>query len=289
MLIMNFTNPIGRAKEGRGKSDRTNKHKIPIPALVDSIIEGADIILEVLDARFVEKTRNLDIEKRVKRKGKKLIYVFNKADLIDEKKFRAEVEISYLIPHVFISTKEKIGAGFLKRMLKIEAKKLGKKIVNIGILGYPNTGKSSLINFLAGKSAAKISSEAGYTKGIQKIRLSSDLYVLDTPGIIPSYEKSKESREMTAKHSQIGAITWDKTKNPDMVVFKIMKEYPGILEKYYQISAEGNSEILIESLGKRLHYLIKGGVVDEMRTAKKILKDWQDGKISIHPSVAEFG
>jgi ribosome biogenesis GTPase A len=113
--------------------------------------------------------------------------------------------------------------------------------------------------------------------------------VLDTPGINPSYEKSKESREMTAKHSQIGAITWDKTKNPDMVVFKIMKEYPGILEKYYQISAEGNSEILIESLGKRLHYLIKGGVVDEMRTAKKILKDWQEGKISIHPSVAEFG
>lgn len=277
--MIRFSNPIGKAKPGRGKSENTNKHWISVPALIESIINEADIILEILDARFIEKTRNIEIERRVKKKGKRLIYVFNKADLVDRQKFRNEIETRDLMPHVLVSTKDKVGAGFLKRMLKIEAKKLGKKIVNIGIIGYPNTGKSSVINFLAGRAPARISSEAGYTKGIQKVRLSSDLYVIDTPGIIPFYEKSKTNRELVAKHSQIGAITWDKTKNPDLVVSKIMKEYPNLLENYYSIDAKGDSEILIEQLGRKFHYLIKGGQVDEMRTAKQILRDWQEGKI----------
>lgn len=274
-----MANPIGKAKEGRGKSETTNRHTISVSSMIDSIIHEADIILEILDARFIEKTRNIEMEKRVKNLGKKLIYAFNKSDLTDIQKVRTEVEMNELMPHIFISSRDRAGAGFLKRMLKIEAGKIGKNVVNIGIVGYPNTGKSSLINFLTGKSATRTSSEAGYTKGIQKVKLSKGLYLIDTPGIIPIYEKSQTNRELVAKHSQIGAITWDKTKNPDMVVFKIMKEHPGIMEKYYGINSDGNSEELIEHLGRKWNYIKKGNEVDEMRTAKKILKDWQEGKI----------
>lgn len=226
-----------------------------------------------------KKTRNSEMEKRVKKMGKKLIYVFNKLDLVDVQKLRTEIEIQDLMPHIFISTRERQGAGFLKKMIKIEAKRLKKNIVNIGIIGYPNTGKSSLINLLVGRSAARTSSEAGYTKGIQKVKLSHGLYLIDTPGIIPLYEKSQTNRELVAKHSQIGAITWDRTKNPDMVVFKLMKEYPDLLEKYYNLDAKADSEALIEQLGRKWNYLKKGNEVDEMRTAKRILKDWQEGKI----------
>jgi len=274
-----MANPIGKAKEGRGKSERTNKHWVSVPSLIDSIMHEADIILEILDSRFIEKTRNLDMEKKVKALGKKLIYIFNKSDLVDIQKLKTEIEIQDLMPHIFISTKERQGAGFLKRMIKIEAKRLGKNIVNIGIIGYPNTGKSSLINFLVGRSSARTSSEAGYTKGIQKVKLSNGLYLIDTPGIIPLYEKSQTNRELVAKHSQIGAITWDRTKNPDMVVFKLMQEYPDLLEKYYNLDEKGDSEALIEHLGRKFHYLKKGNEVDEVRTAKHILKDWQEGKI----------
>ena len=66
-----------------------------------------------------------------------------------------------------------------------------------------------------------------------------------------------------------------------MVVSKLMKEYPNLLEKHYRIDAKEDSEILIEELGKKLNYFKKGSLIDEERTAKKILKDWQEGKIKV--------
>ena len=274
-----MANPIGKAKLGRGKSERTNKHLYSVPALVNKIIYEADIILEILDARFIEKTRIPEIEKKVRGLGKTLIYVFNKSDLVDVNKVKANIELENLKPHVFFSYQDRKSAALLKRLLKIEASRLKKDVVNIGVVGYPNSGKSSLINLLVGRKSARTSPEAGYTKGIQKIKISSGIYLIDTPGIIPPAEKTSINREILSKQAQIGAITWDRTKNPDMIVFRLMKEYPTLLEKYYGIDAQGDSEILIEQLGRRLHYLKKGNEIDEVRAAKHVLKDWQEGKI----------
>ena len=106
------------------------------------------------------------------------------------------------------------------------------------------------------------------------------MYLIDTPGIIAPIEKLGGGK-FSVKHSQIGAITWDKTKNPDLVISTIMKEYPDLLEKHYDINANGDSEIFIEELGKKLSYLRKGNLVDEDRTAKKVLRDWQSGEIKL--------
>ena len=276
---MVMVNTMGRAKEGRGKSENINKHKSSVPSLIDYVINEADIIFEVLDSRFLEKTRNTEIEKRVKELGKLLVYIFNKSDLIDINKVKIEKDLGELKPNLFFSSKKRKGAATLRRLIKIEAGKIKKDSVNIGIIGYPNTGKSSLINFLVGRKMARTSSEAGFTKGIQKIKISDGIYLIDTPGIIPPIEKTFGNRELFVKHSQIGSITWDRTKNPEMVVFELMKEYPGILENYYGIDAKGNSEVLIERLGRKLCYLKKGNEIDEDRTSKHILRDWQQGKI----------
>ena len=155
---------------------------------------------------------------------------------------------------------------------------MNKDDVNVGIIGYPNTGKSSITNILSGKSSARVSSESGYTKSIQKIRLSRGLYLIDTPGIILDEENPILSKN-AIKHSKIGAVTWDKTKNPELAVWGIMKEYPGVMEKYYGIESEEDSDILIEKLGRKMSFLKKGDQVDETKTAKKILRDWQEGKI----------
>lgn len=272
---------LGRAKKGRGKSPRTHKHRRSVPSIVNNIIEQADVILEILDARFIEKTRNLEMEKKVKRLGKTIIYVFNKLDLADVDKIKQDIELQELKPGIFFSARERKGSGGLRKLIKIEANKINEESVNIGVIGYPNTGKSSIINLLSGKSVAKTSSEAGYTKGIQKIKLSEGLYLIDTPGIIPPKEKMGGNKENYLRHAQIGAITWDRAKNPDMVVFGLMKEYQGVLEKYYKIDADGDSELLIEKLGRKLNYLKKGNLIDENRVSKKILKDWQEGKIRI--------
>jgi len=274
-----MVNKFGKSKKTKGKSPNTHKHKSYVPSIVNRVIEEADIILEVLDSRFIEKTRNFEIEKKLKKLGKVIIYVFNKSDLVNVNKIKLNKELEKLKPNLFLSSKERRGYANLKKLIKIESKKLKQESVNIGIIGYPNTGKSSLINSLTGKSSAKTSTEAGYTKGVQKIKLSKELYLLDTPGIIPILEKSSTSIKDLVKHSQIGAITWDKSKNPDLVVDRLMKEYPGILEKHYKIKGKVDSELLIEKLGKKLNYLKKGKLIDENRTAKQILRDWQEGKI----------
>ena len=278
-----MVNKFGKSKKVKGKSPHTHKHKSYVPSVINRVIEEADIILEVLDSRFIEKTRNYEIEKKLKKLGKLIIYVFNKSDLVNINEIKLNRELEKLKPNLFLSSKEKNGYANLKRLIKIESKRLKQEFVNIGIVGYPNTGKSSLINFLTGKSAAKTSSEAGYTKGMQKIKLSKGLYLIDTPGIIPILEKSSTSIKNLVKQPQIGAVSWDKTKDSELVVNELMKEYPNVLEKHYNInvSMDIDSEIFIEKLGKKLNYLKKGNLVDEIRTAKKILRDWQEGKIKV--------
>lgn len=274
---------IGKAKPGRGKSERTNKHKTSITAQISSIISNADIILEVLDSRFIAKMRNPEMEKRVIAMGKAIVYIFSKSDLVDVKKTRAITESSGMKPSIFFSTKDRKSGARLKDMIKTLASRIEreKPDVNVGIIGYPNSGKSSMINLLAGRVVSRTSPEAGYTKGLQKIRLAEGLYLIDTPGIIPDFEKTSGNPDARIKQAYLGSITWDRTKNPEMVIAKIDEEFPGLIEKHYEISANGDTEEIIEKLGRRLNYLKKGNKVDEQRTAKKIIKDWQEGKIRI--------
>lgn len=272
---------IGKAKLGRGKSERTNKHKSSITSIIDNIIYNADIILEVIDSRFIDKTRNPELEKKVKNLKKKLVYVFNKSDLIDVKTTRAKSEIANLKPCIFFSSKDRKAGAKLKQIIKSLAKGINNDDVNVGVIGYPNVGKSSMINLLVGRAVSRTSSEAGFTKGMQKVKISSGLYLIDSPGIIPDFEKTSGNIDARAKQSYLGAVTWDRTKNPEMVITRIENEFPGLLEKFYNIDAEKDVEVIIEKLGRRLNYLKKGNQVDEQRTAKRIIKDWQEGKIKV--------
>jgi ribosome biogenesis GTPase A len=276
-----MANTFGKASPERNKSNTINQHRQSIPAIINNLIYQADIILEVLDARFIERTRHPVIEKKIRSMHKRIIYVLNKADLVDIHKIDETLELAKLNPHVFFSSKEKKGVVILRNLIKKEAKKVDKDAVNVGILGFPNTGKSSLINSLILKASARVSPIAGYTKTIQKIRLARGIYLIDAPGILNPEEGEPINRETSVKFSQIGAIDWNKIYDPEMVVDSLMKEYPEVLQKHYGLDAQNDSEVLIEELGRKLNYLRRGNQVDEIRTAKQVLRDWQEGKIRI--------
>ena len=151
----------------------------------------------------------------------------------------------------------------------------------VGIIGYPNTGKSSLINSIVGRGKrANTSSERGHTKTIQHIRFTKNIVLIDTPGVIPDNEDSNINMTNLKKHVSISVVTYDKVKNPDFIILELMKKYPGVLQKYYKIKTDDVEELL-DKLGQRLNFLKKGGEVDTDRTARAILKIVQEGKIKI--------
>lgn len=238
--------------------------------MVNKVIGQSDMLLLVLDSRLAMTTRNIEIEKKVEKTGKPLIYVLNKCDLVDMNLMR---ELKRSIPgSVFISAKKHLGMTLLREKIMIKASQLKKARVTVGVLGYPNVGKSSIINALKGKAAAKTSSISGYTKNVQKVR-TSNMILLDTPGVIPYKEKDD------LKHTMIGTIDYSKEKDPDVVVARFMEAFPGLIEGYYDVPVQEDKEETIKAIAIKRNIIAKGNVADIMKMSQMILHDWQRGAI----------
>ena len=268
-----------------GNIENLRKQRKKYPSIAEKIVENSDIILQVLDSRFPEETRNPELEEEIEKKGKKLIYVFNKSDLVDKKKLK---KFHYLNPRAIISCTAFQNIKDLRDLIKRTAKKIEKPVdkdklgkISVGVIGYPNTGKSSLINILIGKSSAGVGSDAGFTKSLQKLKLSDEINLIDSPGVIPQKEYSSSDSEKIAMHTKLGGRSYSQVKEAEMVVANLMRDYSKQIEKFYDIKAKGDSEILIEELGKRKGFFKSKGLIDEDKTARVVLKDWQKGNIKV--------
>ncbi len=264
-----------------GQISNINKQRKKYPKILDEVVEKSDIILEVLDARFVEETRNFEVERLIKKKKRKIIYVLNKMDLIDKDEIEKKLKIR---PYAFISCAKRQGSvalrGLIRRMAKdIQPDKDGK--IFVGIIGYPNTGKSSIINFLTGRSVAKIGNEAGFTKGMQKVKFTNEISILDTPGVIADVQYSMDDSKKLIQQTKVGARSYNKVKDPDLVVQGLLNQYENLFQKHYDIKNVEDSDDFLEILGRRRGFLKKGDNVDLDRTARVVLKDWQNGVIRV--------
>jgi hypothetical protein len=280
---------MGARRQARSEKKLKNitKQRKTYPDLLKKVIDISDIILEILDARFPKETQNKAVEKLIEESDKKIIYVLNKSDLTRKRDLR-------LNPRVFVSCKNKNGISELRDKIKAEAAKIrtpkgvppgggkegGYNRVHVGVIGYPNTGKSSLINLLIRRTSAKIGAEAGFTKGIQKLRFSQDIHLLDSPGVIPVEEYSMTSEEKIAQLVKVGGKSYNQVKNPELALNEIVKSNKKDLEKFYKIKFE-NAEELTEKIGNKKGFLKKGGEVNSDRAARAVLKDWQLGKIVV--------
>lgn len=236
--------------------------------IVNKVLEKSNIILEVLDARFIEETRNKEIEEKVKKTNKILIYVINKSDLVEKKR----LEKIKLKPSVYVSSKNRFGTTKLLHTILRYAKKEDNIV---GVLGYPNTGKSSVINALKGRSSASTSSFSGHTKGEQIIRINKKILLLDTPGVLPYKEKDK------IKHVLIASLNPSQIKDPESAVIKLMQKFNGVIENYYNIKIRKDYEKSIEEIAFKNKKLKKGNLPDVDTMSRIILQDWQKGKIKL--------
>lgn len=243
-------------------------------SLVYKVIESSDIIIEVLDARFIKLSRNEKIESDIKRKEKKLVYAINKSDLLDNEfvnNFQHEIR-----PSFYISSVKKTGITFMKKkIIGYAAEFKDKKEIIVGVIGYPNTGKSSVINSLSGRKVAGVSPVSGFTHAIKKIKMAKNIYLLDTPGVIPY------SSQDSVILALFGAVDIAKIDNKDAVVDYIFKNYPGTIESQFGISNSSDFDTKIEAIAKKMNFLKSFAEPDTERALKYIINLWQTGKIKI--------
>ncbi len=242
--------------------------------IVNDVINEADIVLEVLDGRLVEKTRNKEIEDKVREKNKPLIYVINKCDLIDKQE--AERQKKKLRPCVFVSATQRLGTTMLLHEILRQSKGIEAKTdkILVGVLGYPNTGKSTVINSLIGRSSAQTSPISGFTRSMQLIKLKKNIYLMDTPGVLPY----KESDKM--KHVLIASKNASELEDIDIVAMNIIRIAKGKVEEHYGVE-KGRPDNVLKKIAIKYNRLKKGGVPDIEVVARKIIQEWQKGKIKI--------
>jgi len=248
--------------------------------MVEDVIEKSDVVLEVVDARMPELTRNDRIETMVSESGKSMIIVLNKIDLVPKdivKAYHKRYVKEY--PCVSVSTRERQGISMLKRKIFEIGKKRSRQQLKIGVVGYPNTGKSSVINALAGKSKTTTSATPGQTKHMQWVTIGPGVKMMDTPGVIPLTEEDSE-----LKQTLIGSMDPSKVKDAELAAKEIVHIFltvnKGMLERIYDIEIKDDGfEDIVEKIGVSKKMVKKGGVVDKNRVYITMIKDWQRGKL----------
>jgi hypothetical protein len=244
--------------------------------LVKNVINKADVIIEVVDARFPMDSRNFELESMIKKLGKDFIIVMNKADLVPENFLKmAAQRLSRDARTIYISSTQKKGARLIFSAIRMVR---NEKKTKIGVIGYPNVGKSSLINVLVGRHSAPTGVLPGYTKGIQFLSLDANTMLIDTPGVLPL--KGKKSAILK------GCIPPHQIVDIEESVVALLSEFQtkGVgkfVEEKYGIPL-GELSTFLERFAQRYNFLKSGGICDTKRAAEKIYHDWIKGILKVY-------
>ncbi|GIY94612.1 nucleolar GTP-binding protein 2 [Caerostris extrusa] len=254
------------------------------------VIDSSDVVIQVLDARDPMGTRSKHIETfmRKEKPHKQLIFVLNKCDLVPTWITQRwvtilSVECPTMAFHASITNP--FGKGALINILRQFGKLHGdKKQISVGFIGYPNVGKSSIINTLRSKKVCKVAPIAGETKVWQYITLMRRIYLIDCPGVV--YPSGDTDTEIILK----GVVRVENVQDPQdhipELMSRVKKEY---LMRTYKVADWKDPMDFLEQYAKRTGKLIKGGEADISTVAKMILNDFQRGKLPyfVKPPVDE--
>lgn len=268
------------------------------------VVDESDIVILVLDARDPEGCRSRLVEEEVRRReneGKKLVFVLNKIDLVPRE--NAQEWLRHLrhstptLPFRSTSSNQRSNlssatAPALLRLLK--SYKPSARSVTVGVVGFPNVGKSSLINSLKRSKVCAVAAQAGHTKELQTVQLERGIRVIDSPGVI----FDEGDHEGGASQRQRGSVLLrnvvkvEDIQDPIAVVEEILaRTEHEVLRKIYNLPQFSSTLEFLTMHALSSGRLLKGGTPDILAAARQILMDWNHQKIpyfsippTIHPS-----
>ncbi|GAA5916336.1 hypothetical protein JCM8208_005307 [Rhodotorula glutinis] len=245
------------------------------------VIDSSDVILHVLDARDPIGTRCDSVEAYLakEKKGKKVVYVLNKVDLVPGWVAARWVKVlgkTHPTIAFHASINNSFGKGSLIQLLRqFSTLYSDKKQISVGFIGYPNVGKSSIINTLKKKQVCTTAPIPGETKVWQYITLMRRIYLIDCPGIVPPSARDTDSQKVLKGIVRVEHLS-DPASHIDFLLQRVRKEY---LVRTYGVEDWESAEDFLTKLARKAGKLHRGGEADYRTVATMVINDWIRGKI----------
>ncbi len=253
-------------------------------------MEFIDVVIEVLDARLPAASHNPMIDEMRLFRQRPNLKILNKADLADPEATQAWLNHFNAQPNTkaaALSCKKPGDAKKIPGICRQLAPHRGThlKPLRMMIMGIPNVGKSTLMNALLNRRAAKVGDEPAVTKSQQRFELDATMSITDTPGMMwPKIEYDSDGYMLAASH----AIGRNAVIDEDVAVFladNLLKNYPTLISERYKLDAMKldvkamDGVDLLEAIAKRRAFKRRDGLLDIERTAMVFLTEYRQAKI----------
>lgn len=265
-------------------------HMAKTRRLIKESLNLVDGVVEIVDARIPHSSSNPELDSIIKNKPR--IVLLNKCDVADSNATKLWLDYytskgMYALPvdcrtgkglNKFIPAVKKALSKVIERN---NAKGMAGKALRLMVVGIPNTGKSSFINRMAGSSKAKVADKAGVTRQQQWFAVGDGIELLDTPGVLwPKFDDPEVGDRLAFTGAVKDEVTDIETLSCRLLEV-LAKTRPGaILQRYKLDSIDGlQGWEILELIGKKRGFLIKGGEIDYERTAVMLCDEFRGGRL----------